>query len=133
VPLILKEPETASMTTTYSQDPDLIVWWGTPIECMSALARRERENGLTSASIQEALERLAHLSSRWSMIQPGDAVKELAMRLLRVHPLRATDGLQLAAAILAAEHKPSSLGFVSLDARLALAAQRESFPLVSLA
>jgi len=47
--------------------------------------------------------------------------------LLRVHPLRAGDSLQLAAAIIAAEHEPATLEFVSLDERLNEAASREGF------
>jgi predicted nucleic acid-binding protein len=54
----------------------------------------------------------------------------MATRLLRVHPLRAADALQLAAAIIAAEDDPRSLPFVTLDDRLALAAEREGFPVV---
>ena len=57
-----------------------------------------------------------------------DAVLEIARRLLRVHPLRAADSLQLAAAFLASEGKPSTLEFVCLDDRLVIAAQREGFP-----
>ncbi len=41
-----------------------------------------------------------------------------------------TDGLQLAAAIVAADGEPRSLTFVTLDARLALAAEREGLPVV---
>jgi predicted nucleic acid-binding protein len=50
--------------------------------------------------------------------------------LLRVHPLRAADALQLAAAIIAADSEPRSLAFVTLDDRLARAAEREGFPVV---
>ena len=50
-----------------------------------------------------------------------------ATRLLRVQPLRAADSLQLASAIVAAEDQPQSHEFVTLDERLALAAQREGF------
>jgi hypothetical protein len=56
-----------------------------------------------------------------------DAVLEMARRLLRVHPLRAADSLQLAAAVLASEGRPSTLEFVCLDDRLGIAAQREGF------
>ncbi len=58
---------------------------------------------------------------------PSDAVRSTAQRLLRVHPLRAADSLQLAAAIIAAEHEPGTLEFVSLNARLNEAASREGF------
>jgi hypothetical protein len=47
-----------------------------------------------------------------------------------VHALRAADSLQLAAALVAAEHDPRSLRFVALDHRLAEAARREGFEVV---
>ena len=50
--------------------------------------------------------------------------------LLRVHVLRAADALQLAAAILAAGGRPSTLGFVCFDERLATAARKEGFEVV---
>jgi predicted nucleic acid-binding protein len=55
-------------------------------------------------------------------------VRQTAIRLLRVHPLRTADALQLAAAIAAAEDHPATLPFVTLDERLAQAAEREGFP-----
>jgi hypothetical protein len=51
----------------------------------------------------------------------------MASRLLRVHPLRAADALQLAAALAAAKGDPSSLDVVCLDQRLSEAARREGF------
>lgn len=44
--------------------------------------------------------------------------------------LRAADALQLAAALAAAENNPSALSIVTLDDRLAEAAEREGFPLM---
>lgn len=57
----------------------------------------------------------------------SDAVREAAVRFLRVHPLRAADALQLAAAFVAAEGRPSSLDLVTLNGRLAAAARKEGF------
>jgi hypothetical protein len=57
-------------------------------------------------------------------------IRENAVRFLRLHPLRAADALQLAAAFLAAERRPSSLEIVTLDERLADAAGKEGFELV---
>jgi hypothetical protein len=54
-------------------------------------------------------------------------VRDVARRLLRVHPLRAADALQLAAAYLAAERRPSTLEIVTLDERVRLAAAKEGF------
>jgi hypothetical protein len=70
---------------------------------------------------------------RWpvsSEIEPSEIVRENALRFLRVHPLRAADALQLAAAFLAAERRPSSLELVTLDDRLAEAAPKEGFELI---
>jgi predicted nucleic acid-binding protein len=55
------------------------------------------------------------------------------VRFLRVHPLRAADALQLAAAFTAAERRPSSLAFVCMDEKLLAAAKREGFNAVLLA
>jgi predicted nucleic acid-binding protein len=51
------------------------------------------------------------------------------VRFLRVHPLRAADALQLAAAFVAADRRPSSLEVVTVDQRLAAAARKEGFAL----
>ena len=75
-----------------------------------------------------ASERLRALAESWDEIEPNEVVRESAMRFLRVHPLRAADSLQLAAAFVAAEYRPGSLQFVSLDERLAEAAEKEGFP-----
>lgn len=97
------------------------------MECVSALARLEREGGLSATALAAALKRMKELRGMWHEVQPTESVRETAIRLLRVHPLRAADSLQLAAAIVASENKPATLDFVCLDARLTLAAQREGF------
>jgi predicted nucleic acid-binding protein len=47
--------------------------------------------------------------------------------------LRAADALQLAAAYIAAERRPISLEMVTLDERLATAAQKEGFAIIEIA
>jgi uncharacterized protein len=47
-----------------------------------------------------------------------------------VHPLRAADALQLAAAFAAAEGRPGSLELITLDDRLCLAARKKGFAVV---
>jgi hypothetical protein len=115
---------------TYERDPEVVAWWATEAECVSALARLEREGGLTSASMTAALRRLEGLAGSWREVQPATIVRQTAIRLLRVHPLRTADALQLGAAIAAAEGQPASLAVVTLDERLAQAAEREGFPVV---
>jgi hypothetical protein len=130
VPLLTDEPSSAEARAAYEADPEILVWWGTEVECVSAITRLERGGGLDSGGVRAALERLDALSLAWADVQPGQRVREIAVRLLRVHPLRAGDALQLAAATAAAEERPSTLLFVTLDDRLAAAADREGFPVV---
>ena len=56
-----------------------------------------------------------------------EPVKSLAMRLLRLHALRAFDALQLAAALRWAEGHPQGRTLHTLDGRLARAARLEGF------
>ena len=51
-------------------------------------------------------------------------------RLLRLHPLRTADSLQLAAALIATNHQPQKLSFVCNDARLSNAARKEGFTVI---
>lgn len=130
LPLLVREPTSARLLARLAEDQTIVVWWGTRVECVSALARLERDGALSSGALSTALADLRCLEACWYEIEPGDVLREHAERLLRVHPVRAADALQLAAAVLAAQHRPSALPFVSLDARLAAVAGREGFPLV---
>jgi len=111
----------------------MLVWWGSEVECVSALSRLEREGAFSGNAMTLALERLRQLAGGWHEVDPSDAVREAAVRFLRVHPLRAADALQLAAAFLAAERRPTSSEIVTLDDRLAIAARKEGFTVIDLA
>lgn len=133
VALLLNEPSTFWLTKVLGTDPQIVAWWGTIVECASAIARLEKEGKKAPSIITEYQKDLAQLALSWQEIQPADAVRELSIRLVRVHSLTAADSFQLAAALIAGEHRPSSLDFVCLDARLVLAAQREGFTVLSTA
>lgn len=126
-PLLTEEPTRDRLLSLLDDDIDILVWWGTPIEIASALARREREGLLTADEVTEALIKAHKLAQGWHEIVPSDSIRRTAERILRAHPLRAADSLQLAAALVASEHDPASIEFVCLDSRLASAAQREGF------
>jgi len=132
VPLVLAEPTTKAVQAVAAKDPVMLVWWATEVECASALTRLEREGALDEQAMTQAMARLAQLASGWHEVDPSDSVREAAVRFLRVHPLRAADALQLAAAYIAAERRPSSLQVVTLDDRLAIAARKEGFAMVGL-
>jgi uncharacterized protein len=132
VPLLVAEAATRPLQALALRDPELLVWWGSKVECVSALARLERAAALDVKGVALASERLKQLADGWHEIEPSEIVRENATRFLRVHPLRAADALQLAAAFIAAERRPASLQIVTLDERLAEAAQKEGFPLVEI-
>jgi predicted nucleic acid-binding protein len=127
VALLVAEARTEAMHAIAEEDPLMLVWWATPVEGVSAIARLEREGDLTSAGTAAAVERLDALAEGWNEVQPVEATRRTARRLLRVHALRAVDALQLAAAVVASEGDTGSLEIVALDDRLNEAAQREGF------
>ena len=130
VPLVMAEPTTKTVQALAANDPVMLVWWASEVECASAIARLERDGALDESAVGQAFERLKHLATGWHEVDPSDMIRETAVRFLRVHPLRAADALQLAAAFIAADRRPSSLDVVTLDDRLAAAARREGFTLI---
>ncbi len=126
VPLLVPQPATKALEALLEADSSMLVWWGTSIECVSALARLERERSLSSDDIGMALKRLHALAQGWHEVQPHGKVRASAERLLRAHPLRAADALQLAAALEVAGVSGSHLAFVCLDRRLGESAAREA-------
>lgn len=131
VPLLVHQTQTRRAQALYRECDDIILWWGTRVECDSALARLEREGMLSSDAVATAFTRLDALAGNYHEIEPSRDIQKISRRLLRTHRLRAADALQLAAAHVAAEHAPDALPFVCFDERLELAAQREGFTVVS--
>lgn len=130
LPLLVEETHSSRLGALLDEDTTLTVWWATEVECSSALARAEREGRLDTNGARAAFDALNALVTGWVEVQAAATVRSIATRLVRVHPLRAADALQLAAAIVAAAREPATLPFVTLDERLALAAEREGFPVM---
>lgn len=126
VPLLLEQEATARVEQLLSEDPEMVAWWGTPVECASAAARLRREDVLSAPGEAQALALLAVLRESWLEVLPSGEVRERAFRLVRVHPLRTADALQLAAARTWAG-SAGEAEFVTFDERLALAARLEGF------
>jgi predicted nucleic acid-binding protein len=132
VPLLITEASTRRLQALAEQDSDMLVWWGSKVECVSALARLERDTALDPRAAVRAFGRLEQLAAGWHEIDPSDILREAAARFLRVHPLKAADALQLAAAFTVAEQRPASLEMLTLDERLASAAQKEGFVVIDI-
>jgi predicted nucleic acid-binding protein len=132
--LCVDESRTPAVERLVREDPGMVVWWATPVECASAVARRRREGSLSPADELAAIEVVDHLAQAWVEIQPGGLVRSHAFRLLRVHSLRAADALQLAAALVWAgtpgAGPTSGAELVTFDERLAEAARREGLAIL---
>ena len=126
-PLLVNEAATQEARTLVKADGIVYVWWGTPVECASGLARRVREGDLAADRHEEALKTLAAAMPGWRPILPSDSLRADAMRFARLHALRAGDALQLAAALNWAERSPAGHDMVCMDRRLREAAQIEGF------
>jgi len=125
--LLVPERRSDALADLLREDPAAAVWWATPVECASALARLERERRLTATGSAMAAELLQEAARGWTEVPPVERVRDQAIRILRLHALRAAEALQLAAAIVLADFEPKALPFVTLDQRLGAAARREGF------
>lgn len=121
---------TLAVRSLLRADEAMAVWWATHTECISALTRQVREGNLAAGGERQAREVLATLARVWAEVQPSEAVRRSAERLLGVHPLRAADAFQLAAALQWCDGRPDEAEVVSLDDRLRAAAHKEGFAIL---
>lgn len=127
LPLVLGERDSDMVRRVLARDLAVAVWWATSVECVSGLARVLREGRIREKDFQALKMRVAEFASDADEIGTSPDLRETAYRVLSTHSLRAADALQLAAALVWAEHRPSQRGFVCLDQRLRDAARIEGF------
>ena len=127
IPLCIDEPQTKAVQDIAKKDGAFVVWWGSIVECYSAVARMRRDGALTMKEESDVLAVLSELADAWTEIEPSDDIREMTRRLLANYPLRAADSLQLAAALIWADKIPKGHQFVCFDERLRNAAAREGF------
>jgi predicted nucleic acid-binding protein len=130
VPLVIAERQTAHVEQWLRADPAVVVWTLTRVEVLSALARRRRAEPAASRKLLRARQEILQAWERWTEIVALDPVRRQAERVLEIYPLRAADALQLGAALVAAEERPATLDFVTLDRTLGDAAAAEGFPVL---
>ncbi len=124
LPLLVLEQGTSAMVSLLGADPLMVLWWATSVECHSGMRRRVRDGSLDTPDFLDA-ERLLHDYAAAAVeIEPRPEVRSKALRMLKDHPLRAADALQLAAAVTGRDAL-GPLEFVCLDERLRAAAAAE--------
>lgn len=105
----------------------MVVWWATPVEIASALARLLRMKQISSAENVQSQMLAQKLADMWSVIQPSDVLQSSAVQLLTRYELQASDSLQLAAALAWCQNVPLGRVFLSADSRLRQAASACGF------
>lgn len=126
VPLIINQPATDTARRLLAEDDAIVAWWGSVVECWSAFARLRRDRVITAEEEEAARASLRELQEFWREIQPGEEVRAQAARILRLHPLRAQDALQLSAALIWAGSPPAGQ-IITFDRRLQEVARLEGF------
>jgi uncharacterized protein len=129
VPLLLRQPQTHVARAILEEEHEMVVWWASHTECASAFARLRREQSIDVDDESRVLRMLHELSESWHEVRPTEDVRALSLRLLRTHPLRSADALQLAAALSWAG-RPQGEVLVTYDERLGTAARLEGFRVV---
>jgi uncharacterized protein len=131
VPLILEEANTSVVSGWLRDDPEMLLWGLTRVEIVSAVERRGREGLLSLETRSAALRRIDRIANAAHEITDLLAVRTKSIALLGRHALRASDAAQLGAALVVADPEPGSLTIAVLDRRLAQAAAREGFDVLS--
>lgn len=131
VPLTVYRSVTPRVIALYGRY-NVAVWWSTPVELASALARlvRMRQLGLADASKARGLAK--SLADSWFVVQPCDTLRRKATELVERYDLRAADSLQLAAALEWCEDSPQGRVFLSGDQKLREAALLSGFDAISI-
>ena len=130
VPLIVTQAASPDTDRWLAEDDKVAVWTLTPVEVASAVRRLVREGAIDERAASHAEERIDELIGASHVIVDVETVKGQARRLMRLHPLRAADAMQLGAAWEWSAGRPAARVFHTLDDRLARAARREGFRVV---
>ena len=107
-------PHAISLYGTY----DVVVWWATPVEIASALARLQRMKELDSLDWAKATNVAKKLSRLWSVIQTSERVRATSIELVDRFDLRAADSVQLGATLEWCEYAPQDRVFLMADQKL---------------
>ena len=126
VPLCVRQGITPGVESLYERYR-VVIWWATPVEIASTLARLVRTGEISSSEWAKARQVAVALTDEWSVIQPSNALRDHAMRLVERHDLKAADAMQLAAALDWCDQAPRGEVFLAADQRLREAAVLSGF------
>ena len=127
VPLLVQEVNSWKLWELIRQDPEMVLWWATPVECAAALARIEGEGQVWKPFLAQSKRSLRSLVANAAEVHPTEDIRVSAETLVSRYTLRAADSLQLAAALFWRQGYTAGASFVTLDRRLRAAAVLEGF------
>jgi uncharacterized protein len=126
VPLCVRQGITPRAIALYKIH-DAVVWWATPVEIASALARLARMKELDTSDWTKARKLAKRLADSWSVIQPSDTLRAKSIDLVDRFNLRSADSFQLAAALEWCEGAAQGRIFLTADQKLRDAALLSGF------
>jgi len=98
------------------------------VELIAMLMRRHREGTLWISDVNRIRSNfLAHVRKQYTVVDLETKVFSVARSLLMKHPLRSSDAIQLASAVIVRNHYRVKLTFIAADHRLLTAAAAEGF------
>ncbi len=106
VPLIVEEATSSACRALLRADRAIAVWALSRVEVLSAIWREVRAGTMDRAAAVQAGRRLDALSTAWTEVDGLTTVRARAERIVAVHPLRAADALQMAAALVLSKERP---------------------------
>lgn len=130
VPCLIQEEASAWARRTLQIQPRFACSAIGRIEVLSALHRSFREGRLTLLELQQSMAKLDRLLGFALLVKPTPRVLDLAARLIKVHPLRTLDAMQLAAALAWKPHAETSARFATCDELLASVARQEGLEIL---
>ncbi len=86
VPQLVPEFATKRLQSLAAGDSEMLVWWGSEVECALA-ACLERATALDLEAALRAFDRLKQLADCWHEVKSNGVVRETATRFLRVPPV----------------------------------------------
>lgn len=123
----VEEPESASVRRLLDAG-GAIVSRLSEVEIASSIYRRVRERELSPDEADHALATLRQDLGIWQVLEVTPQITSAALQLLKTHPLRASDAIQLASALVFRDSVRERLeAFVAFDRRLIDAAESERF------
>jgi len=128
VPLCVAQPQTAKARMLYGSY-GIVAWWATQVEIMSGLTRLDRTRQIDHDRFLIGKQIAQEIVRGWLSVGSTGSIAAVACSLLEMHPLRAADAMQLAAALEWCEGKPKGNVFLTFDKRLSEAAGLAGFAL----